>query len=229
MSSSSSSKENTPPSLSAFSVMMASGGTYTKVKKSHSKGQSGRYCHASPYRKNKGAASGNAWIYWLLEHRETDVYRRLMGNLQEIRDRCADPDPDHIGCQLTDSHGSDHRRTSTEAYRQMIDAHGDIANQIPVRVSLHVLALIDAGKGPPNLTCPRHPTSNKQAFWVASHLCHNKSCTNSDHLVWEPNWSNRQRDGCIATTCVHRPYRCIRNHRRVEQNIDWSALIVNEN
>jgi len=129
------------------------------------------------------------------------------------------------GCMLTDVHGSDHRRTSTEAFRQQIDGLGEEAKQLPVRVSVHILALVLAGRGPPERSPPRHPTSNKQAFWVASHLCHNKSCTQPDHLVWEPNWANRQRDGCLGgSCCVHLPYKCIRAHRRPVDNVDWSRL-----
>jgi hypothetical protein len=212
---------------SAYSQIMQGGdyGPIKKKKKSHSKGKSGKYNADSPARQNKGAASSLAWIDWLIGHRDTDVFRRLETNLGELRRQCAVPDPDAIGCMLTDVHGSDHRRTSTEAFRQQIDGLGEEAKQLPVRVSVHILALVLAGRGPPERPPPRHPSSNKQAFWVASHLCHNKSCTQPDHLVWEPNWANRQRDGCLGgSCCVHLPYKCIRAHRRPVDNVDWSRL-----
>jgi hypothetical protein len=207
--------------------MMQTGDGYGPIKKkrSHSKGESGRYNADSPARVNKGAASSLAWIDWLIGHRDTIVFKRMRTNLEELRNQCADPDPDGLGCMLTAAHGSDHRRTSTEAYRQHIDCLGPEARQVPVRVSVHVLALVIAGRGPPSTPPPRHPSSTKQAFWVASHLCHNKSCTQPEHLVWEPNWSNRQRDGCLGgSSCVHRPYVCIRAHRRPAENVDWSQL-----
>lgn len=214
---------------SAFSLMMQSRGDgygpIKKKKKSHSKGASGKYNAGSPARLNKGAASSLAWIHWLIGHRDTSVFRRLETNLEELRNKCAVPDPDELGCMLTDVHGSDHRRTSTEAYRQQIDCLGLEAREIPVRVSVHVLALVIAGRGPPIDAPPRHLDSNKQAFWVASHLCHNKSCTQPGHLVWEPNWANRQRDGCLGgTSCVHVPHKCIRAHRRPVDIVDWSQL-----
>lgn len=198
-----------------------------KKKKSHSKGRAGQYNQLSPKRTNKGAASNPTWINYLADSVDTDFYRRIMTNLNELREACAVPDPDNLQCKLTDVHGSDHRRTSTEAFRSMIDAHGEEASAIPIRISVHVLALIEAGKRPPPVPPPRHPTSTKQAFWVASHLCHNKSCTNGDsHIIWEPNWANRQRDGCRGgDACVHVPYRCIRSHRRPEQIVDWTKLM----
>jgi len=208
--------------------MLNRGGEYGPIpkKKSHSKGKSGEYNQSSPPRINKGAASDSSWIDYFVASRDTDFSRRIMRNLQEMRDACRVPDPDNLQCMLTGKHGSDHRRTSTEAFRHMIDKHGDQAKVIPVRIAVHVLALIAAGRGPPPTPPPRHPTSTKQAFWVASHLCHNKSCTNPDHLIWEPNWANRQRDGCLGgAVCVHVPYRCIRSHRRPEQNVDWTKLV----
>jgi len=197
-----------------------------KRKKSHSKGRAGEYHQNSPRRINKGAASDSSWIDYLIKSTDADFYSRIMRNLKELRDVCRDPDPDNLQCMLTDVHGSDHRRTSTEAFRSMIDAHGVHATAVPMRIGVHVLALIAAGKGPPWCLPPRHPTSTKSAFWVASHLCHNKSCTNPDHLIWEPNWANRQRDGCLGgAACVHVPYKCIRSHRRPEQNVDWTKLM----
>jgi len=208
--------------------MMNSGDPYgpVKKKKSHSKGKAGQYNQNSPRRINKGAASSLTWIDYLISSYDTDFYKRIMRNLKEMREACAKPDPDNLQCMLTGVHGCDHRRTSTEAFRNMIDAHGEQASKIPLRISVHVLALVAAGRAPPVSPPPRHPTSTKQAFWVASHLCHNKSCTNPDHLIWEPNWANRQRDGCIGgNVCVHVPYKCIRSHRRPEQNVDWTKLM----
>jgi len=212
----------------SINTIMSSGNEYgpIKKKKSHSKGRAGQYNQSSPPRINQGAASSLLWIDYLISSRDADLYKRIMRNLKDLRRACREPDPDNLQCMLTASHGSDHRRTSTEAFRSMIDAHGDQATAIPLRISVHVLALIEAGWGPPLPPPPRHPTSTKQAFWVASHLCHNKSCTNPDHLIWEPNWANRQRDGCMGgDVCVHVPYKCIRSHRRPEQNVDWTKLM----
>jgi len=222
------SSSSSSPTSAFDQLMMNRGGEYgpVKKKKSHSKGRSGEYNQSSPRRINKGAASNLSWIDYLINSSDADFYRRMMRNLKELRDACCDPDPDKLQCMLTDVHGSDHRRTSTEAFRSMIDAHGELAIAIPMRIGVHVLALIAAGRGPPSSPPPRHPTSTKQAFWVASHLCHNKSCTNPDHLIWEPNWANRQRDGCLGSAaCVHLPYKCIRSHRRPEQNVDWTKLM----
>jgi hypothetical protein len=196
-------------------------------KKAHSKGRAGKYNHTSPRRIiNRGAASDTSWISYLIDSVDTDFYKRIMRNLNELREACIDPDPDNIQCMLTDVHGSDHRRTSTEAFRSMIDAHGEQTSAIPMRISVHVLALVAAGRRQPTSPAPRHPSSTKQAFWVASHLCHNKSCTNDSHLIWEPNWANRQRDGCPSgEACVHVPYKCIRAHRRPVQNVDWTKLM----
>jgi len=222
-----SSTRSSPPS--AFDQLMKNrGGEYgpIKKKKSHSKGRAGEYNQISPRRINKGAASDPSWIDYLINSVDTDFYKRIMRNLRELREKCSEPDPDNIQCVLTDVHGSHHRRTSTEAFRSMIDAHGEQASAIPVRINVHVIALIEAGRGPPKSPAPRHPTSRKQAFWVASHLCHNKSCTNADHLIWEPNWANRQRDGCLGrASCLHVPYRCLRSHRRPKQNVDWTKLM----
>jgi hypothetical protein len=193
-------------------------GPIKKSKKSHSKGRSGRYNQASPNRINKGGASSLDWVNWLIDHRDAGFFQRMLRNLKVLREACADPDPDNIGCVLTNNAGSDHRRTSTEAFREDIEQAGGIANTIPMRVSAHVLALIAAGKRLPNTQPPAHPFSKRRkgAYWTASHLCHNKSCINPDHLVWEPNWANRQRDGCLGKgNCVH-TVKCIRAHRRAE-------------
>jgi len=193
--------------------------------KSHSKGRAGLYLQQSSRRVNHGPATGLDWVNWLIDHRDTGFFRRMMENLNELRRKCQVKDPDSIGCRLTDKVGSNHRRTSTEAYREMIERSGGLATNIPMRVSVHILAMIAAGKRLPDHPCPTFPGSNKSAFWNASHLCHHKSCTDPSHLVWEPNWANRQRDGCSGgSECIH-AVRCLRAHRSAEEMVDWRTLV----
>jgi len=201
------------------------GSIRSKPKKSHSKGKAGAYLQQSPRRINNGPAGNLEWVNWLIDHRDTDFFRRMMGNLQELRRKCIVKDPDHLQCMLTDVVGNDHRRTSTEAYREMIERYGDRAKQIPMRIGVHVLAMIAAGKRLPEHPCPAFPSSNKGAYWNASHICHLKSCTNPDHLTWEPNWANRQRDGCAGGDSCPHSIRCLRSHRTAQQYIDWRTLV----
>lgn len=68
--------------------------------------------------------------------------------------------------------------------------------------------------------------NEKDATWVASHLCHNRLCVNQEHLRWEPSWMNRLRDNCPGGDgCVHRPDRCLAPHREVSELIDWTDYI----
>jgi len=199
--------------------------------RSHSKGQAGKYLREMAPRVNRGGASDMSWVNLMIDNRDKDFFERLRANLASLQASCTVKDPDNIGCILTDRILSDHRRTSTEAFRQMIERHGPEFKLIPMRISVHVLAIVIAGKRLPEGICPAHPTSKRKkgAFWTASHLCHNKSCSNPDHLVWEPNWFNRQRDGCLGLPyCSHGPDFCLRPHRRQSQNVNWRDLAVPE-
>ena len=68
-----------------------------------------------------------------------------------------------------------------------------------------------ANPPPPNPKPDPKDQGQSQSFWVCSHLCHcqppppmdpafpiacQRSCVFSRHLIWEPNWKNRLRDGC---------------------------------
>lgn len=44
--------------------------------------------------------------------------------------------------------------------------------------------------------------------YTVSHLCHNPKCYNWDHLVLEPLWMNKGRNGCPCIGCHHFP-KCI--------------------
>lgn len=44
--------------------------------------------------------------------------------------------------------------------------------------------------------------------WTCSHLCHNRGCFNSKHIVFEPHSVNLQRRACSAQFCNHIPKCC---------------------
>ena len=203
-----------------------------QMKNSHSKGRAGEYLQKSPKRVNVGGASTMEWVNFLIDRSSHSAVKRMLDNMRKLRRACVLPDPDGIGCILTDVMGSDHKRTSGEAFRSAIDRLGELGKDVPVRVGVHVLAMIEAGKRVPNHPAPAHPGNRRNpgatSVWTCSHLCHNKSCTNAGHLCWEPNWQNRQRDGCGGPiVCRHQP-RCIRAHRRDDQFPHWQDHVVTQ-
>lgn len=44
-------------------------------------------------------------------------------------------------------------------------------------------------------------TSDSGDAMDVSHLCHQKSCINTDHLVWESHSANKSRDTCFSRGC----------------------------
>lgn len=135
----------------------------------------------------------------------------------------------------------------TEATRPVLDkAFKPVFKQVcsdgPERFSPYVIAMAAVGT---LIRAPKPPAypeelrkvkskrsksaadgNNKDATWVASHLCHNRQCVNAEHLVWEPSWMNRLRDNCPGgDACVHRPDRCLAPHREEEELIDWTAYL----
>lgn len=113
----------------------------------------------------------------------------------------------------------------------------------PERFSQYVIAMAVAGTLMPAPKSPAYPGelhkvkvkrtkaapegNEKDATWVASHLCHNRRCVNAEHLIWEPSWMNRLRDNCTgADACVHRPDKCLAPHRATEEAlIDLTAYL----
>jgi hypothetical protein len=194
-------------------------------KTGHSKGKAGKLLKSMKLRVNKGAQSNlTEWVNPLIDNPHTSLYKRLKKNFDQIRQQWpkAKRDPDQIDCHLIDEKDSDHVRTSTEAYRLLADQSN--LSALPMRVAIHHLAMIFSNKKVPEYAPPAHTGSRIGAkpTWHCSHLCHNKSCTNSEHLVWEPSWYNRQRDGCVGRDqCRHLP-QCLRSHRRTQ--IDWHTM-----
>ena len=110
---------------------------------------------------------------------------------------------------------------------------------MPERFSPYVIAMATAGRLIPAPKPSAYPEElrkvkakgtksapeghEKDATWVASHLCHNRRCVNAEHLVWEPSWMNRLRDNCTgADACVHRRDKSLAPHGATEEElIDW--------
>lgn len=59
---------------------------------------------------------------------------------------------------------------------------------------------------------------------TASHLCHNKKCIKSTHIVFEPLSWNMNRNMCIASQCIHWP-KCLRNGPSVKKDYNTVALL----
>lgn len=119
----------------------------------------------------------------------------------------------------------------------------EACSEAPTRYMPYHIAMMKAGVLVPIYHPPVYPVglrlvknkrnkeategNEKEATWVASHLCHNQQCIDVAHLRWEPSWFNRLRDNCPGgQDCVHRPDACINPHRSSnEELIDWTVYI----
>jgi len=128
------------------------------------------------------------------------------------------------------------------ADKDVLTLFKSICPDAPARYSPYVISMAQAGKKIPELSPPSYPSelrkvkqkrvktaeggNEKEATWVASHLCHNRECVNPSHLVWEPSWFNRLRDNCSGgTLCWHRPDPCLRAHRSDQEIVDWTEYV----
>lgn len=115
----------------------------------------------------------------------------------------------------------------------------EFASDAPERYELYHIALLRDQKVMPLFDPPPYPEKlrkstnfkeGQEATWVASHLCHDKKCVNTAHIVWEPSWMNRLRDNCPGgEECKHGPDQCLRKHRYNEDEIvDWTAYLTDD-
>jgi hypothetical protein len=117
-----------------------------------------------------------------------------------------------------------------------------ICDEAPSRYEPYHISLLSGGVLVPTTDPPPYPAdlrkvhqkrstsaaagNEKEATWVASHLCHNSSCIKLEHLRWEPSWFNRLRDNCPGgAACMHRPDPCLEAHRPAGEIIDWTAYL----
>ena len=163
-----------------------------------------------------------SWFNELLEPQHANAKSNLVSKLIELRH-------EPTGCI-----------TRASDTRLCLDKRStpSITN-LPQRFEPYHAAMLKANKMIPDTVPPRLPQAwrqvqkkrwadvdlDKDATWVASHLCRNKRCMNADHIVWEPNWFNRLRDNCPGgDDCDHRPHKCIQAHRKKGEIYDWTTL-----
>lgn len=184
-----------------------------------------------PTRKiNVGGGSKMRWLNQLID------CPKLQPALQNLAAKITDTETTPSGCvQVV---GKD------EHFRPQIDKRlreqaRELCPDLPERFAVYHISLACSGKHIPTSEPPAYPAelrkvkakrsaaanagNEKDACWVASHLCHNRQCIASGHLEWEPSWMNRLRDNCPGGTgCIHRPRPCIAPHRSAEELVDWT-------
>ena len=138
---------------------------------------------------------------------------RLRPALKNLNDKIANYTLTDRGCHQVNDFTADTRPVLDKKFKATFK---EICPDGPERFSPYVIAMAEAGKLIPTNKPPSYPqelrkvkqkrsasaaTDNeKNATWVASHLCHNRQCVNPDHLTWEPSWMNRLRDNCLVVT-----------------------------
>jgi hypothetical protein len=180
---------------------------------------------------NVGGASKLSWFNKLVTNSDL---RPVLANLgQKIKDFSVQPES---GCRFVAGFTEETRPVVDKKFKALLD------ESFPERYSPYVISLALAGVQIPDYDPPKLPLSlrkvlhkrvaaasdgnEKDATWVASHLCHQRRCINTDHLRWEPSWFNRLRDNCSGgDSCIHRPDRCLRPHRNALELIDWTTYI----
>jgi len=137
-----------------------------------------------------------------------------------------------LGCvEVTDP------KTRPVMDKKDLEKFKESASDAPERYEFYHIALLRDQKIMPSYDPPPYPekfrkSSNfkigQEATWVVSHLCHNRKCCNTEHLVWEPSWMNRLRDNCPGgDECRHGPDKCLRAHRYNDDEIvDWTAYLT---
>lgn len=181
---------------------------------------------------NVGGSSKLEWFGPLAtEPHLESVRRNLFGKIAETEDLGG-------GCTGVLGFREDTRPTPDRAELAILRS---VRPDAPARYSPYVLAMardmVLLPQGPP----PRYPpelrqvkakrrktdSNDKDATWVASHLCHNRRCINTEHMTWEPSWFNRLRDNCPGgELCRHRPKPCLNPHRQeTEAVLDWTEYM----
>lgn len=181
---------------------------------------------------NSGGASKLQWVKILATHEDlADCRQNLFRKIQDTKD--------NKGCLEVEKFSESTRPVMD---KKLLEKFKRYAVDAPERFSPYVIALVQAGKVVPDFDPPRYPDAlrkvkNKRtssskvddqvATWVASHLCHNRLCCNTEHLVWEPSWMNRLRDNCPGgEACIHGPDQCLRPHRpSPEERVDWTNYL----
>ena len=194
---------------------------------------------------NVGGSSKLAWVNVLaldssLEKCRSNLFSKI-SNTEAVAgsEEILDPEDKKLGgCLQVKGFGEATRPVLDKALQGTLKS---VCSDAPERFSPYVLAMIRDRKVLPSFDPPKYPEAlrkvknkrvkssnfeDQDATWVASHLCHNKRCVNSNHLVWEPSWMNRLRDNCPGgKSCLHLPDRCLRPHRPAEEAVDWTSYL----
>lgn len=182
---------------------------------------------------NVGGASKMRWFNQLIDN---PTLRPALHNLTMKIDAV---DQTESGCRQVV--GKD-ERFRPQIDKKLREEAREICPGLPERFAPYHISLARNGKHMPTTDPPRYPPelrkvkdfriagaapgNDKEANWVASHLCHNRRCIRPEHLEWEPSWMNRLRDNCPGgDACIHRPKPCIAPHRRQEELVDWTRYM----
>jgi hypothetical protein len=190
----------------------------------------------TPRKKNPGGSSNCDWFNPMLTNPSlSGVREHLYGKIPKPISTAGAKHPECIRMPLNKDGGLP-RLIANQSQRQFL---GSLVPDVPAAFSAYQLAMMRAGKERPPGLPPRLPEADRQvikartkddvvdkdATWVISHRCHERSCINPDHLIWEPSWYNRLRDNCPGgPECKHLDHPCLGSHRDAARVYRWTDL-----
>lgn len=218
---------NSPPKRRALSEISGNAAKKPKLTASTSDSSTATKTH----KQNIGGGSRMEWFNKLIDTPE------LQPALQNLTAKITNIETLPRNCQQVIGFTQQTRPTLDKKFKPLQQT---LLPDAPERFSPYVISLAKNQVRIPANNPPSYPEhlrkvkqkrssleaagNEKEATWVASHLCHNPKCINPEHLRWEPSWMNRLRDNCVGGEgCVHRPDRCLAAHRDPTELIDWTS------